>query len=520
MLLQQDFFEKTVEQFPDNIAVDDHGDQITYLGLDGNSNQLAHLLKKLGCAANDRVCIFTEKSIKAYTAILATLKAGGCWVPLNKAFPTERIKFLFQTLKPCAVICDSASVKITEALKRELKAEWDIVYIDEQDIDDPDDSTLSIKDYINLPAERPSRAEINNNDLAYIIFTSGSTGEPKGVMVRHSNTVLFLSECQKFFQVQPKSRFAHFSDLTFDPSVFDMFYCWASAGTLVPMNKREYKINPSLFLLSQNINVLFTVPSVILQLQNQGKLSDQALKTLKHLLLTGEAVPAPLLCAWYDEHPDSQVYNMYGTTETAIISHWYKVPSYIKAGDEVAVGYPMPTIRVMLMDDGKIVENGQIGESVICGGQLSPGYWANDQQTDTVFSSYPDHPDLPIRVYKTGDLLRKDENDLYYYVGRRDNQVKVRGNRVELGEVERHIINFEGVQNACVVPIGESHEKRLYAYVHCDEMVTKKQLKRHLIQSIPAFMIPSHFHLQNKSLPLNANGKIDRKELIAQVTET
>lgn len=521
LTFQQDFFERTADRMPTAIAVDDHGDQLSYGALEARANQIAHLLRELGSGPNERICIFTAKNAHAYAAILGALKSGACWVPLSSAFPKERLSSLVSTLQPCAVLVDASTLAAAQEMRRESGIDFAIVQLGGQ-APGGEPRVFGESDVARQATARPARDGYSPDDLAYIIFTSGSTGTPKGVMVLHRNTTQFLDLCGDFFDIEAGSRFAHFSELTFDPSVFDLFYCWARGGTLVPFNRRSYRINPGLFLREQRINVLFTVPSVIASIRDSGQLGQPELASLKHLLLTGEAFQAKLLRDWYDAYPQATIYNMYGTTETAIVSHWYKFPRDIAADAAIPVGYVLPGTRVALLDGEQAADVGAAGECVVYGAQLSPGYWNNPFQTAAAFVRDPLNPVLPQTVYRTGDVLRKAEDGLYYFIGRVDNQVKVRGHRVELGEVENALIDHTEVWEAAVVAAGHAeggYDKQLIAFVKAGRGLTDKGLMQFVSERVPNYMVPSKIMMLEEDLPRNQNGKVDRMALNRRAAE-
>ena len=512
LVYQQDFFERSADSLPDSLAVDDHGTTLTYGALEARANRLAHLLRSLGSGSNERVCVFTGKNANMYAAILGTLKSGGCWVPLSEAYPHDRLKYLVEILKPKAIVVEAGTMAAAKAVRDELALDAPLILLGEGEAE----GELGEAEIARQSDARPSRAGVSPDDLAYIIFTSGSTGTPKGVMVLHRNTAQFLSLCPDHFAIEPGSRFAHFSDLTFDPSVFDIFHCWATGGVLVPFNRRQYRINPGLFIREQQVNVLFTVPSVIASLADSDQIGAPELACLKHLLLTGEALPPRLLRQWYDAYPGSAIYNMYGTTETAIISHCYRIPGDYDPATPVPLGQPLAGTRVMLMDGDRLVAPGEIGESVVYGSQLSPGYWANAFQTNAAFVDNPLEPELPQKVYRTGDLLREAEDGLHYYIGRADSQLKVRGHRVELGEIENALMQLDGVRDAAVAAVslsGGGYDNRLVAFVRGDFGNDTDQLNRHLTARLPTYMVPSRIVPVLEDMPRSANGKIDRQAL-------
>jgi non-ribosomal peptide synthetase component F len=297
--LQHHFFEHTADQRP-NATCLRHGDQsYTYAEMEDFANRTAHALLQAGVESNDRICILTNKDMHLYASVLGALKSGGCWVPLSRSFPAGRIKRLMTSLRPKAVLVDPAHRDLLDA---ELAGLTKILVMSE------------VVENSNYSTKRPS-VHIASSDLAYVVFTSGSTGTPKGVMVDHQGTSNFLNHALEYFQIEPESHFGHFSEITFDPSIFDLFVCWGMGGTLVPFDKPSYKVNPLLFFKDNEINVIFCVPNLLEKVVDLGQLEEPALLNLKHVLLTGEVVKRPLVKALYSSLKDVKIYNMYGTTE-------------------------------------------------------------------------------------------------------------------------------------------------------------------------------------------------------------
>ncbi len=515
MIFLEDFFETTAARVPDAIAVDDDGATMSYGDLDAYANRIANYLVAEGAEPNDRICILTEKNAGAYAAVLGTLKAGACWVPLGAGQPEERLRKLVAAIDPQVIVADTQTVNEALAIRDAAGSAVPLLVLGGAE-SDASKGIGSDGDLAGHAADKPEVEGRSPDDLAYIIFTSGSTGMPKGVMVLHRNISQFLGLCDDFFDIEEGSRFAHHSDLTFDPSLFDLFYGWSRAGTIVPFNKSSYRINPMLFLRKSRINVWFSVPSAISGIVESGGIDDEALGSIRHLLLTGEAVPGKLVRAWYDAHPDATIYNVYGTTETAIISHWYRIPPDVDTDKPVPVGRLLPGFRARLMDGDRLAAPGAVGECVDYGSQISPGYWANQAETRARFVGDPIDPRLPQTWYRTGDLLRFRTDGLYEYVGRADTQVKIRGHRIELEEVEYALEDHSLVAEAAVVPSGpkdKPNEARLIAFVAGREGATEEALRRHLESRLPRYMVPMNFVIEPLPLPRNANGKIDRRAL-------
>ena len=514
MNFQNEFFEKSAKKYPNYIAVDDHGKKITYKNLDIYANKIANFLSKLGCSFNDRVCIFTEKNINQYASILGILKSGACWVPLSYLFPKQRLFFLIKDINPKVIITEKKY--LNKILKFRNKCKFIVL-----DSNKKFGKNFFSKNYILKEKKtKPRLYNLSSSNLAYIIFTSGSTGKPKGVMVTHENTSQFLSHSKKYFKPKTQLRFAHISELTFDVSIFDIFICWVNAGTIIPFNKKHYRINPFAFFSNNKyINAMFVVPSFFKKLNDIEKFNSKELSKLKHIVLGGEAIPNGLISNWYNSNKSSSVYNVYGTTETAIISHWHKILKKTKDNDNIPVGKSLPNVQVLLLENSKI--SNKSGEVLVCGPQISPGYWNNLFQTNQYFIPHPEEKKIPQKFYRTGDKLFKDSDGLYYFVGRTDNQVKIRGHRVELEELENCVKNIQGITDATTLAYsrtGKTIDLELFSFIISNsKKVTKNKILNFIENNLPKYMLPSGVFIRESDFPRTQNGKINKKELIKDI---
>ena len=511
---QQDFFEETAKKNPNKICVSYEGKNFKYSYLDKFSNKIANFLITNEIAPNDRICIFTEKNINQYASVLGILKSGACWVPLSASFPNARISYLIKVLRPKFIISEKKYfAKFSSTLKN---FNTKILILDETKKTSKNIYNLSsLKKY---KSDKPvMKYDLSPSDLAYIIFTSGSTGNPKGVMVTHKNTSTFLNLSKKLFEFEKGLRFSHFSDLTFDPSIFDLFVCWMNSGTLIPFNKRSYRINPYIYFKeNKKIDVVFCIPSLINNLRENSNLEKKEIKQIKHLVLTGEAIPKNLIYDWYKHVKKSKVYNVYGTTETAIISHSYEIPKNIKKNQSIPVGKPLPLIRVILMNGNKFTPHAKKGEHYVYGPQISEGYWASPYLNKKYYINNPVDERFPQKIYKTGDILKIDSEGNYFYVGRSDNQVKVQGYRIEIEEIEHAISGIETVdQTKVLVDFDKKNSKKyIAAFVSTkNNSLNQDKITKILSKKLPKYMVPQKIVIINSDFPRNKNGKIDTNKL-------
>ena len=412
-MLQSSFFENTAKKYPNFIAVDDHGKKFTYKKLNEKSNQLANLLSNIKIKKNEKICILTNKNINLYISILGTLKSGCCWVPLSDLFPTQRIKYILKSTQAKILIIEKEFLHLIKGVSKNLI----IVVINEINKKYKNKNYFNLKN-INSQNKKFSQIPSSNSlDLAYIIYTSGSTGDPKGVMVSHLNTSTFLKNTKKYFKIPNRLRFAHTAEIIFDPSIFDLFVCWLNAGTVVPVNKKEYKVNfINYFKKNKNINVCFTVPSYFQKLKDLNQLKSKYIKNLKHLIFTGEYLSRDLVLEILKYNPKIKIYNCYGTTETAIISHWINFKKTDLEKKNLPVGKEIPEVNTILVNkSGKSAKVNEKGIALSYGIQVSPGYWNSEYLNKKYFINDPTDQIKYQKVYNTGDILYKDDENLYYY---------------------------------------------------------------------------------------------------------
>ena len=338
-------------------------------------------------------------------------------------------------------------------------------------------------------------------------------------MVSHLNTSIFIKNTKKYFKIQKGLRFAHTAEIIFDPSIFDIFICWLNSGTVVPVNKNEYKVNfLKFFKNNKNINTCFLVPSHFQNLKDLNQLKSKYLKKLKHIIFTGEALPKSLVNSLFKILPKVSIYNCYGTTETAIISHWIKYSKKDLDKPILSVGREIPNVKTIIINKkNKLAKINERGAALAYGAQISPGYWNNKFLNDKYFINDPTNQIKHQKVYKTGDILFKDKEDLFYYCGRDDSQIKVRGHRIEIGEIENTLKYKSDCNELIVMPftkISELSYKNLVYFIKPDTLKKNKDYFLNIAkENLPSFMHPTEIIIFEKDFPRNINGKVDKKKL-------
>jgi amino acid adenylation domain-containing protein len=490
-------------------AVVDGQRQISYADLDSGSSRLAAAMAARGVRPGDRVGLVLEKSIEAVVAIYGTLKAGAVYVPLDDQAPVHRLAYIARDAGIRCLICSQSSApRCREMIDAGVEAETVIGAPPGQD----EDGRQTWLPWSSLEAIAPSPPSVEENpdSLAYILYTSGSTGEPKGVMLSHANGMAFVSWAAGEVGVTEEDRLSSHAPFHFDLSTFDLFAAAHGAATvvLVPRELSIFPVMLSRFIAEQGITVWYSVPSALTALVLRGELESTPLAALRVVIFAGEVFPVKYLSSLMELVPQARFLNFYGPTETNVCT-WYEVSREVPLGDEVPIGRPLPGVEAaILLDDGSPAPEGESGELVIGGPTVMHGYWGDQERTARTLAV-----DGPVRRYRTGDLVRRRPDGELMFSGRRDSQVKTRGYRVELGEVEAALNAIDCVLEAAVIAVpDDAITNRLKAFVASAEPLTSAQLARMCRERLPGHMIPDEFELRAE-LPKSSTGKVDRRSL-------
>ncbi|WP_348267828.1 non-ribosomal peptide synthetase [Edaphobacter paludis] len=483
-------FEQQVAKSPDAIAIVANDIQLSYRELDERSNRIARHLQTLGVKPDTLVGVAMGRSETLVVCLLAILKAGGAYVPLDPTHPKERL---------CLVINDSEmEILLTTSEMRERLP--------------LDAGGVTVLDVENSAAAFESTDTVETNaashNLAYVIYTSGSTGKPKGVMVENRNVVNFFSAMDRAIGCAPGVWLA-VTSFSFDISVLELLWT-LTRGFKVVVHGDEGTATIADEITRHEVTHLQMTPSLARMLTLDAR-AFIALGLLKQVLLGGETVPASLI-HHIRQIFSGEIHNMYGPTETTIWSTTYRVE---EPGRTVSIGRPISNTQIYLLDaELQPVPVGEIGELFIGGDGVARGYWNRPDLTAERFLTIPSLS--PNRIYRTGDIARFLPDGNIEFLGRADYQVKLRGHRIEPGEIEA-ILEQCGVVRQAVVVVREDKEgdKRLVAYlvIKETEVEVAGMLRSMLASKLPDYMIPSAFVFLPE-LPLTDNGKIDRKALL------
>ncbi len=482
------WFEKTAAQHSDNIALV-HGDNSLSFGeLDAKANRLANVLQAQGVSHGQFVGLCLERGIDIVVALLAILKVGAAYVPIDPKAPMTRIEHMLADAK-VGLMLSQTGLSDTFAL-----GDTKVLNVDEK----------CLADY---PTQRPQRT-LSGQDLAYLIYTSGSTGLPKGVMIEQAALVNSIASDIAIFDVKPHSRVLHMVSLNFDAATSHLFFSLCSGATLYLYDQQQDKLDLMHYAKHHQISHTALPVSV---LAAQEKIDVPSLTTL---VVGAEHCPEPLADYWSQGR---RFFNVYGPTETTITATY---ADYHKPGQRNTIGQPIRNFTAYVLDNQRrMLPIGAIGELYIGGVGVGRGYLNRPELTEQVFLSDPFSPNTDARMYKTGDLVRYTPQGYLQFIGRVDHQVKVRGFRIELGEIESCLNRLDEVASTVVIAKAteaRSDDKQLIAYVVLtDQNEQNRQIGaivRQLGAVLPEHMVPAQFVTLDK-MPLTVNGKIDRAAL-------
>jgi amino acid adenylation domain-containing protein/non-ribosomal peptide synthase protein (TIGR01720 family) len=475
-------FEQQVLQTPASLALSFEGNNLTYQQVNERANQLANYLRaQHGIGRHDLVAILLERSEWMVISMLAVLKAGAVYVPIDLRYPTARIQFVLQ---------DSSSKLL----------------LDEQELN----KFFAVQDQYdagNLPVTNQPA------DLAYIIYTSGTTGNPKGVMITHGNVVRLFKTEQPLFAFGPADVWTMFHSYSFDFSVWEMYgaLLFGARLVVVPMATAQ---DPAAFLQllkTEAVTVLNQTPSAFYQLAAQEVQQPVADLGLRYIIFAGEALSPARLQLFYQRYPATKLINMYGITEITVHATYKEVGRAEIETDSRSVGKPIPTLTCYVLgNNGALAPIGVAGELYVGGAGVARGYLNRETLTAQRFIESPFKTGE--RLYRSGDRARLLPDGELEYGGRLDEQVKIRGYRIELGEIEAAIKQYPGISAVAVIAAKTAGEQELIAYVVAGEALNKPALRNLLQEKLPAYMVPAYF-VQLAAMPLTTNGKLDKKKL-------
>ncbi|CAN5907721.1 hypothetical protein BH11PSE13_BH11PSE13_33120 [soil metagenome] len=494
-------------QTPNAIAVSCDGVALSFAELNRRADSVAMRLQELGAGRNKLIAVGMERSVDMVVSLLAVLKSGSAYLPIDLAYPAARLAFVLEDAQPIAFLTSAASAADLPALS--VPTLW---------VDD---------------ASEPATDNIGVDDadaLAYVIYTSGSTGTPKGCLVTHGNVARLFDATDAWFGFGPDDVWTFFHSHAFDFSVWEIWGALVYGGRVVVVPQTVTR-SPSEFLellVREGVTVLNQTPSAfrtLIDADRRSSLAPDALR-LRHVVFGGEALELQMLKPWFERHGDTapRLVNMYGITETTVhVTYRPITAADVAAGRGSVIGEPIPDLRIDLVNEALgPVAIGEPGELLVSGAGVSNGYLRRTELTAQRFIDWTDPATgKTMRAYRSGDLARRTAECELEYMGRIDQQVKIRGFRIETGEIESELLQHASVRACAVVARLDDvgHEARLVAYVVPEgAAISVPELRHHLGERMPAYMVPAAF-VQMTFLPMTDNGKLDRRALPAPARE-
>lgn len=484
-------------------ALEDGDSVLTYREYLDRSERIGTGLIRAGL---DRapVVMMLPKAADTLCAFMGAMFAGCPYVPMNLGTPVPRLEKMFDNLSPGAIVCRRAELE-----------QWKSCF--------PGLRVLALEELLSVDADADllerSLRQVTDTDPIYIMYTSGSTGMPKGVTIPHIGVIDYANWVVERFGFGEDTVMANQAPFYFDNSIFDIYGAIRSGGKLVLVPESMYMFPGKLpeYLREHEITSIFWVPSVMINVANSGALEQADLPKLKNIAFCGEVMPNTQLNIWRRALPGRTYANLYGPTEITDVCCYYVVDREYADSDPLPIGRACENMRVVILtEDGREAGPMEQGELCVIGSGVALGYWNAPELSEKVFVNNPLQPNVPQRMYRTGDLACRTEEGLILFQGRRDNQVKLRGNRIELGEIENAAMCVDGVENVCAVL--DQPNQQIALFLETKNAFTLRRFNLELKKYIPNYMMPGKLYCMEK-LPHTPNDKIDRVALKGRLLE-
>lgn len=489
-----ELFELQAKRTPDVVAATCGADSITYHKLNLRANRLGRHLRRLGVQPGTMVAVCLERSLDLLAGLLGVLKAGGAYVPLDPEYPAERLAFMLQDTGAPLVLTVShlaSRLPATSAKVILLDADWPEIKRESSD---------------------GFRSGGDADTAAYVIYTSGSTGKPKGVVVPHRGIVRLVVNAD-YVSISTDDVFLQAAPVSFDASTFEVWGALLNGARVAILPAGRFAIEDLAgFIEAQRVTTMFVTTALFQQLTESH---SARLSGVRQLLTGGETMPVDTMRNALGNLPGTRIIHCYGPTENTTFTTCLAIKSVADDAASIPIGRPVANTTVFVLDSQlKPVPPGAPGELYAGGDGLAHGYWNRPELTAERFIAHPLAGGRNRRLYRTGDVVRWLPDGTIDFIGRADHQVKIRGHRIELGEIESALCSHEDVRDAVVLVREDTPgNKRLTAFLSLIRKLTIRDIRRHLESRLPAYMVPSVF-VTLESLPLNANGKVDRHALL------
>lgn len=500
-------FDESAKKFASNIALSSDEGKLTYGELNERANEIAHMLIANGMERGDYAAIVMERSMETVMSLLGILKAGGVYIPIDPSYPKERCRYLLNDTGAPFILTKREYMPLLKDLLNNDKKQ--IIF----EIGEAEKGFS--KGNVNIPSQ-PS-------DLAYIIYTSGSTGKPKGTMLRHDSVINLITDNQRIYHSTEQDVYTQFISYSFDPSVTETFTAFFSGARLHMLSSSErVSIEEFAIAIEREKATAATVPNAFFN-QLATHLPPEkkdALKTLKFISVGGEALMYPIIQKWQEKFgTNTEIVNVYGPTECTVLSTYHKVQHNLEESQSsIPIGKPIANYEAYIVNKhGLLCPINVPGELCIAGVGLASGYFNRPDNTADAFVPHLFSVEPNKKMYRTGDLVRLLPSGSIEFVGRKDSQIKVRGFRIEIGEIEAVLAKEPRIQEAVIVTkkMADGNNSLFAFYTVSSQMnVTEAEIRNYLAHHLPEYMVPDRFY-QLDEMPLSPTGKIDRKQLMS-----
>ena len=510
-------FYKNSRQFSSRPALNIKGKTYNYNQINKLANLISNEIYNID-SKSKFISMLINKELEAYIGILGILYSGKAYVPLSVKFPLNRLLTMLNSTPSDIMIVSTESMVVFKELLPLINKKMTFIFFGKEITKFK--KKYSKHQYIYIDFNKNQNVKTSFKSLegyepAYLLFTSGSTGVPKGVPVSHENVTSYLKNIDKKFNFSERDRFSQTFDLNFDLSVHDMFVCWNNCACLFVPSETDMLL-PVEYIKKNKISAWFSVPSLAMIMDNYGRLTKEIFPNIRYSLFCGEALPASLAKKWLQAAANSKLVNLYGPTEATIAISIFFYEENKKNKDFINGIVPLGKLfddqnGLILNELNKEVDDGETGELCISGSQVTRGYLNNKEKTKTQYIKLSKNSKS--LWYKTGDCVKKNKFGDYCYLNRIDNQVKINGNRVELGEIEQTIREISNTSMVCVIALNDSENltDQIIAFI-AGSKEDERSILAHCDSKLPKYMIPNKIRFI-KNMPLNINGKIDRSKL-------
>lgn len=510
----------SAQRYPNHPAIEDDSGARKYSELAEQAARIASALAREG-GPDRRVGVLMGKSCDTVAALYGIMWGGAAYIPLDAGSPMNRLAAMINDSRMSALITVNAQLsRLVDALV-DSTVRTVVVF---------DSIATALRDQIQARGILVvSREEVNNSpllqpisqpadSLAYIIYTSGSTGTPKGVMISHGQSLAFVKWAAEVTGLRANDRLSSHAPFHFDLSIFDLYSSCLVGGTtcIVPDGLGGFPVRLAEWIEKSRISVWYSVPSILVQLWDRGRIDRFTFEKLRCICFAGEVFATKYLRQWMERFPRISWFNWYGPTETNVCTSHH--PTGLPAEHEsIPIGGPASGATIYLLDESgnSIKEPNREGEIWVDGPTVAHGYWNDPQKTRDRFISLPQVSGHSRSLYRTGDLACWNGHGELVFKGRRDAMIKSRGYRIELGEIEAATLTHAAIQDACAVPVPDEqigHRIRLYVVKKLSESLSESDVERYLLDRVPRYMIPQELVFL-EAMPRTSTGKIDRKSL-------